>query len=98
MALSAANNCAAAVAKFRMVAKVKRTAQVQFNIAECEERLGKLVEALGDYRLAAAAAAEDPARAKEVAEKVDDRIEKLEARIPKLTVKRGKNAATARIE
>ena len=97
MALSAANNCAAALTKYRAVANVKKTAQVSFNIAECEERLGKLVSALGNYRLAASQAQGD-AKSKDVATRVADRIDALEARIPKLTIKRGKGAETASIE
>ena len=97
MALSAANNCSAALTKFRAVANVKMTANVAFNIAECEERLGKLVSALGNYRLAAAQAQGDP-KAKDVASRVADRIDALDARIPKLTIKRGKGADVASIE
>lgn len=97
MALSAANNCSAALTKYRAVAAVKMTAQVAFNIAECEERLGKLVSALGNYRLAASQAQGDP-KAKDVASRVADRIDPLEARIPKLTIKRGKGAEAAVIE
>jgi hypothetical protein len=97
MALSAANNCSAALTKYRAVANVKMTAQVAFNIAECEERLGKLVSALGNYRLAAAQAQGDP-KAKDVATRVADRIDALDARIPKLTIKRGKGADVAVIE
>lgn len=97
MALSAANNCPAALTKYRAVANVKMTAQVAFNIAECEERLGKLVSALGNYRLAASQAQGDP-RAKDVASRVADRIDALDARIPKLTIKRGKGADVAVIE
>jgi hypothetical protein len=97
MALSAANNCAAALTKYRAVANVKKTAQVSFNIAECEERLGKLVSALGNYRLAASQAQGDP-KAKDVASRVADRIDALDARIPRLTIKRGKGADTASIE
>ncbi len=97
VALSAANNCAAALGKFQEVSKVKMTAQVAFNIGECEERLGKLVEALGNYRVAASMAADDK-RAKDVAAKVGERVEALEARIPKLTIKRGEGADTATIE
>lgn len=97
VALSAANNCSAALTKYRAVAKVKLTAQVSFNIAECEERLGKLVSALGNYRVAASQAEADP-KAKDVASRVTPRIEELEARIPKLSVKRGKGADTAVIE
>lgn len=97
VALSAANNCAAALTRFRAVANVKMTAQVAFNIAECEERLGKLVSALGNYRVAAAQAEGDP-KAKDVSTRVWTRIEAVEARVPKLTVKRGEGAETARIE
>ncbi|AUX42172.1 uncharacterized protein SOCE26_035990 [Sorangium cellulosum] len=96
VALSAANNCAAALAKFQAVARVRRTPQVVFNIAECEERLGKLVSALGNYRLAAAAAAGDP-KAKDVTTNVGARIEALEERIPKLAIRRGEGALTATI-
>ncbi|MEP7120778.1 MAG: hypothetical protein ABJE95_07710 [Byssovorax sp.] len=97
MALSAANNCSAALTKFRAVANVKMTANVAFNIAECEERLGKLVSALGNYRLAASQAQGDP-KAKDVASRVADRIDALDARIPKLTIKRGRGADVASIE
>jgi hypothetical protein len=97
VALSAANNCSAALTKYRAVAKVKMTPNVAFNIAECEERLGMLVSALGNYRIAAAQAGSDP-KAKDVVARVGPRIEDLEARIPKLSVKRGKGADTAVIE
>nr|AYM54061.1 hypothetical protein [Byssovorax cruenta] len=97
VALSAANNCAAALTKFYAVANVKMTAQVAFNIGECEERVGKLVSALGNYRVAASMAQGDP-KAKDVASRVGARIEALEARVPKLTVKRGRGAETASIE
>ncbi|WP_437593398.1 PEGA domain-containing protein [Sorangium sp. So ce1000] len=96
VALSAANNCAAALAKFQAVANVRRTPQVLFNIAECEARLGKLVSALGNYRIAAAAADGDP-RAYDVSAHVGARIEDLEARIPKLAIRRGEGALTATI-
>lgn len=97
VALAAGNNCAGAIAKYKEVARVKMTPQVAFNIAECEERLGKLVSALGNYRLAQSQL-EDPkvkAKAKDVASQVDGRITSLEERIPKLTIKRGKGAETA---
>ncbi|WP_437737251.1 PEGA domain-containing protein [Sorangium sp. So ce1335] len=96
VALSAANNCAAALARFHAVASVRRTPQVLFNIAECEERLGRLVSALGNYRIAAAAAEGDP-RAKDVTANVGARIEGLELRIPKLAIRRGQGALTATI-
>ncbi|WP_437692622.1 PEGA domain-containing protein [Sorangium sp. So ce176] len=96
VALSAANNCAAALARFHAVADVRRTPQVLFNIAECEARLGKLVSALGNYRIAAAAAAGDP-RANDVTANVGARIEDLEQRTPKLAIRRGQGALTATI-
>ncbi|AUX31836.1 MULTISPECIES: hypothetical protein [Sorangium] len=96
VALSAANNCAAALARFQAVANVRRTPQVLFNIAECEARLGKLVSALGNYRMAAAAAAGDP-RANDVTANVGARIEDLEARVPRLAIRRGAGALTATI-
>jgi hypothetical protein len=97
VALAAANNCAAALVKYREVAQVKNTPQVAFNTAECEARLGKLVSALGNYRVAASQAADDKNAAK-VLREVPARIEELEGRIPKLTVTRGKGADTAAIE
>ncbi len=96
VALMAANNCAAALPKFQAVVKVKRTPQVLFNIGECEGRLGKLVSALGNFRLAAAAAEGDK-KARDVASQVGQRIEDLEARIPRLSIKRGAGAETATI-
>lgn len=96
VALMAANNCGAAVAKFQAVVKVKRTPQVLFNIGECEERLGKLVSALGNFRLAASAAEGDK-KAKVVTAQVGQRIADLETRIPRLSIRRGAGAETATI-
>jgi hypothetical protein len=97
IALQAANNCAAALTKYMAVIKVKSTPQVAFNIAECEERLGHLAEALGNYRIAASQAEGDKGAAT-VLKEVGARIDDLDARIPKLTVKRGKGAESATIE
>jgi hypothetical protein len=98
IALASGNNCSGAIAKYKEVARlVRMTPQVAFNIAECEERLGKLVSALGNLRLAQSQL-EDPkarAKAKDVAAQVDARVTSLEDRIPKLTVKRGKGAEMA---
>jgi hypothetical protein len=97
VALAAANNCAAALVKYKEVAQVKTTPQVAFNTAECEARLGKLVSALGNYRVAASQAADDK-RAKGVLQEVPARIDDLEARIPKLTLKRGGGSESATVE
>ena len=93
----AAGNCPAALIKYRGVAAVKMTTQVMFNIATCEEKLEKLVSALGDYNLAASLAGTDK-KAQDVAARIPERVTGLEERIPKLTITRGKNAATAIIE
>lgn len=96
VALAAANNCAAALVKYKEVAQVKMTAQVSFNIAECEERLGKLVQALGNYRVAVSAAGEDK-KLKKLLVEAGSRVEDLDARIPKLTIKRGPGIDAASI-
>lgn len=100
VALMAAENYAGALMKFKEVGRSRMTAQVAFNIAECEEKLGKLVAALGNYRLALAKAQEPGANASAVATNAPDRIGALEKRIAKLTVirKEEKPNPTAKIE
>ncbi len=93
LALQTAGDWAGALSLLKEVAAVKSTPQVRFNMALCEERLGKLVAALGDYELAAADARAE--RADQVAEEVEARLEALRARIPKLTVTRGSGAEAA---
>lgn len=97
LALSAANNCAGALVKFKAVAAVKMTPQVAFNIAECEEKLGKLVSSLGNYRLAESAAAGDP-KLKDLTSQASARASAIEERLPKLTITRGKGAESAQLE
>ena len=90
LALQTAGDWAGALALLKDVAAVKSTPQVRFNMALCEEKLGKLVAALGDYELAASDARAE--KADQVAEEVEGRLESLRQRIPKLTVKRGAGA------
>lgn len=93
--LEQAGNYAQAMEAFRDVGQVKMTPQVRYHIAFCEEKLGKLLTALGGYELAQQEAATvDPSFAKEV----EERISQLKGRIPKLTLKRGKSAKSGRIE
>lgn len=94
--LEAGGNYAGALAKFQEVAQVKRTPTVVFHIAFCQEKLGRLVEALGGYRSAAHEAEADPKSAK-VAQTASEAIAALEKRIPTLTIKRGKGADLAKI-
>ncbi|MCA9593285.1 MAG: hypothetical protein KC776_08235 [Myxococcales bacterium] len=95
LSLEAAGDWGGALAKFEAVGKVKLTPQVRFHIARCKENLGRLNEALGDYRLAEYEAGQ--ASAKELPEITKAR-EALEARIPKLVISRGEGAESARIE
>jgi hypothetical protein len=97
VALAAANDCAGALAKYKLVAQVKVTAQVAFNTAECEARLGKLVSALGNYRVAASMANEDK-RAAAVLKEAPSRIDDLESRIAKLTLTRPSGGDPVTIE
>jgi hypothetical protein len=95
IALQTGGNWAAALSEFREVANIKNTPQVRFNIAICEENLGQLVTALGDYQLAATQAREEGST--QVASEVDGRLATLQARIPKIVLKRGENASLAKI-
>lgn len=96
VSLAAANNCAAALSKYQAVAKVKVTAQVAYNIAECEERLGKLVSALGSYRLAASLVTDG--KPAEVSKNVGDRIKALEPRIPRLVIQRTEQSSRIELD
>ena len=77
------------------VAAVKPTPQVRFNIALCEERLGLLVAALGDYELAGSDA--QAQKADQVRQEVDARLESLKSRVPRVVVRRGEGADSATI-
>jgi hypothetical protein len=93
--LEQAGQYTAAIELFREVGQVRMTPQVRYHIAFCEEKLGRLVAALGGYEFAASQASEVGATfEKEVA----GRIEDLKARIPKIVIKRGKSAKAANIE
>jgi hypothetical protein len=71
--------------KFKRVAAVKETAAVRFNLARCEEALGKTGAALADFELAAREGHEDP-KASDVATLAGQRADALRPRVPRLTV------------
>jgi len=75
----------AALGKFRRVAAVKETYAVRFNIARCEEQLGKLGAALGDYELAEREGISDPKGA-EIGKLAHDRAAALRPRVARLTI------------
>lgn len=95
LALQTGGDWAGALALLKEVAAVKPTPQVRFNIALCEERLGRLVAALGDYELAGADAQAE--KADRVRQEVDSRLESLRARVPRVVVERGEGAESATI-
>ena len=71
--------------KFKRVAAVKETAAVRFNIARCEEALGRTGAALADFELAAREGGQD-AKAEDVAKLATQRADALRPRVPRLTV------------
>jgi len=85
IALQAAGDYASALQKLQQVATFKNTPQVRFNVAVCQEKVGHLVVALGEYRLAAADAAQDP-KAQGVVDAAHKAIAALEPKIPTLTI------------
>lgn len=95
LALQTGGDWASALALLKEVAAVRSTPQVRFNIALCEENLGQLVAAVGDYELAAADAR--AANEGEVVQQAERRLQELKGRIPKVVVTRGTNADTATI-
>jgi hypothetical protein len=90
-----AGNWATAVQRFREVGQVRMTPQVRFHIALCEDRLGRLVVALGGYELALADA---DSVGPEFRAEVERNVSQLRARIPKLVIERGAGAEAAVIE
>jgi hypothetical protein len=93
--LEQAGNWSAAVQTFREVGQVRMTPQVRFHIALCEERLGRLVAALGGYELALAEA--DSVNADFRAE-VETNVNRLRESIPRIVIQRGAGAEAATIE
>lgn len=93
--LEQAGNWSAAVQRFREVGQVRMTPQVRFHIALCEEKLGRLVAALGGYELALTGA--DTVNPEFRAE-VESNVARLRQRIPKLVITRGAGAEAAAIE
>jgi hypothetical protein len=74
-----------ALDKFKRVAQVRSTAGVRYHIALCEEHLGQLVAALGDYTTA-----ESQARAEgadDVLKSVSPQLAELGPRVPRLTLR-----------
>jgi PEGA domain len=93
--LERAGNYSTALEQFRDVGQVRMTPQVRFHIASCEEKLGRLVTALGGYQLAFADA---DSVGEDFKAEVDAAVTRLEASIPKLVIVRGTGAEAAEIQ
>jgi hypothetical protein len=73
-----------ALDKLLRAGSVKMTSGIRFHIALCEEKLGKLANALGDYVMAEAAARSEGNN--EVLEATLDPLASLRVRVPTLTI------------
>jgi hypothetical protein len=93
--LEQAGNYTTALETFRDVGQVRMTPQVRFHIATCEEKLGRLVTALGGYQLAFADA---DSVGEDFKSEVERAVTRLEASIPKLVINRGSGAEAAEIQ
>jgi hypothetical protein len=93
--LEQAGNWSAAVQTFREVGQVRMTPQVRFHIALCEERLGRLVAALGGYELALA---EADSVGGDFRSEVETNVNRLRESIPRIVIERGTGAEAATIE
>jgi PEGA domain-containing protein len=93
--LEQAGNYSTALEQFRDVGQVRMTPQVRFHIASCEEKLGRLVTALGGYQLAFADA---DSVGEDFKSEVTAAVTRLEASIPKLVIVRGTGAEAAEIQ
>src|SRR4051812_24475303 len=93
--LEQAGNYTTALETFRGVGEVRMTPQVRFHIATCEEKLGRLVTALGGYQLAFADA---DSVGEDFKAEVEGAVTRLEGRIPKLTIQRGTGGEAAEIQ
>jgi len=83
LSLEVAGDWAGALARIQQAAQIKTTPQVRFHLARCKEQLGRLTEALGDYRLSEYEAVR--VNAAELNEIKNGR-QTLEKRVPKLVV------------
>jgi hypothetical protein len=95
LALEAGGNYARALQVFKEVAEIKSTPAVRFHIAQCEEKTGDYIQALGSYRLALLEA--QSKKVKDVVKEATAAIAALEPKIPALTIRRGEGATVATV-
>lgn len=96
LALEAAGDYTTALDKLQKAATYKRTPNIRYNIALCYEKLGRLVQALGEYRIALADAEADAAGSN-VAKEIRRAIAALEPRIPTISIDGGESSVGATV-
>lgn len=95
LSMEVAGDWAGALSRLEQVSRIKTTPQVRFHLARCKEHLGRLTEALGDYRLAEYEAAQvNAAEFGEIRQARQD----LEMRVPKLVVVLNAELAESSVE
>ncbi len=105
ISLEASGNFAGALDKFQAVSAIKRTPGVLFHVALCEEKLGRLNEAYGGYKVAnyEATAAQsknrkpDP-KLDEIIQDTTNSITALEKRIPSLVIKKPADVTKVKLD
>ena len=95
LSMEVAGDWAGALSRLENVARIKTTPQVRFHLARCKEHLGRLTEALGDYRLA-----EYEAVKLNLAEldEITAARQNLELRVPKIVVTLSPSLANCSVE
>jgi tetratricopeptide (TPR) repeat protein len=83
LSLEAAGDWKAALQKFEEVARIRLTPQVRFHMARTKEYLGRLTEALGDYRMAEYEAAQVHAQELGL---ISEARRNLQKRVPRLVI------------
>ncbi|MBI4705566.1 MAG: hypothetical protein HY744_31110 [Deltaproteobacteria bacterium] len=95
--LEKAGDSAGALDKFEKVARIKMTPQVRYHVALCQERLGRLVEALNGFELAAQEAKAAGPKAQEVADNAPARAAALRAQVGQVHITASGTVRTSKI-
>ena len=95
LSMEVAGDWTGALARLENVSRIKMTPQVRFHQARCKEHLGRLTEALGDYRLAEYEAIQS--KAAELAE-IREARQDLEIRVPKIVIRLNQELANSSVE
>ena len=95
--LEGASRWHAAVLKLQEAISVKETPGLRYHLAFCQQRMGQLVQALGNYERAGALIAAG-AEAPDVSDRLGAARADLEARIPTLTVRLSESSERLRVQ